>query len=74
MDELDADDASDFDYPSGNHDQKPKAADKMIGWHMNYEKGGTYGLPKYDSGEIPRNNIPLLTHSRSQEVCYINLF
>ena len=58
---------SDFNYPTGNQDQKPKITERMLGWHMSHEQGEDIGPPKYDSGEIPRNHIPLLTHS--QGVC-----
>lgn len=66
-DDGDADDVSDFNYPTGNQDQKPKITERMLGWHMSHEQGEDIGPPKYDSGEIPRNHIPLLTHS--QGVC-----
>ncbi|RWW14804.1 hypothetical protein BHE74_00041896 [Ensete ventricosum] len=36
----------------------------MLGWHMGHEQVEDVGAPKYDSGEIPRNHIPLLTHSQ----------
>lgn len=56
-DERDADNAS--------QDQGHKLSERMLGWHSSYEDGGG---PKYDSGmsgELPRNHIPLLTHSRA---------
>ncbi|CAD5191546.1 probable cellulose synthase A catalytic subunit 8 [UDP-forming] isoform X1 [Musa acuminata AAA Group] len=63
-DDGDADDVSDFNYPTSHQDQKPKIAERMLGWHMGHEQGEDVGAPKYDSGEIPRNHIPLLTHSQ----------
>lgn len=51
---------SDFNY-SGNQDQKQKIAERMLSWQMSRED---VGPPKYDSGELPRNHIPLLTHSQ----------
>ncbi|XP_042413291.1 probable cellulose synthase A catalytic subunit 8 [UDP-forming] [Zingiber officinale] len=61
-DDADVDDVSNFNYPTGKQDQKPKISERMLGWH--HEQGGEIGPPKYDSGEIPRNHIPLLTHSQ----------
>ncbi|KAJ6841154.1 putative cellulose synthase A catalytic subunit 8 [UDP-forming] [Iris pallida] len=62
--DADADDSSDFNYPSGNQDQKQKIAERMLSWHNTYGQGDDAGPPKYDSGEIPRNHIPLLTHGQ----------
>lgn len=62
--DADVDDVRDFNYPTGNQDQKAKLAERMLGWH--HEQGEDIG-PKYDSGEIPQNHIPLLTHR--QGVC-----
>ncbi|KAL5218261.1 hypothetical protein ABZP36_018945 [Zizania latifolia] len=75
LDDVDADDASDVNYPtSSNHDHKHKMAERMLTWRMNsggnddivhskYDSG-EIGHPKYDSGEIPRVYIPSLTHSQ----------
>lgn len=51
-DDADVDDVSDFNYLTGNQDQKPKIAERMLGWY--HEQGGEIGPPRYDSGEIPR--------------------
>uniref|UniRef100_I1PGJ6 Cellulose synthase n=2 Tax=Oryza TaxID=4527 RepID=I1PGJ6_ORYGL len=74
-DDVDADDASDVNYPtSGNQDHKHKIAERMLTWRMNSGRNddivhskydsGEIGHPKYDSGEIPRVYIPSLTHSQ----------
>lgn len=74
-DDVDADDASDVNYPtSGNQDHKHKIAERMLTWRMNSGRNddivhskydsGEIGHPKYDSGEIPRIYIPSLTHSQ----------
>ncbi|CAA6667327.1 unnamed protein product [Spirodela intermedia] len=62
-----ADDASDFNYPSGNHDHKPNIGDRMLNWRLSYGQGDDVSGPKYDSGlsgELPRSHIPLITHSQ----------
>lgn len=56
--DTDADDTSDFNYPSGNQDQKQKISERMLTWRQ-----GQDGRPKYDSGEIPRY-APSLTASQ----------
>ncbi|XP_020258043.1 probable cellulose synthase A catalytic subunit 8 [UDP-forming] [Asparagus officinalis] len=64
-DDGDDDDVSDYNYPSGGKDQKQKIAERiLLSWRTNYGRGEDIGPPKYDSGEIPRNHIPLLTHSQ----------
>ncbi|KAG0455582.1 hypothetical protein HPP92_024874 [Vanilla planifolia] len=65
--EGDADVVIGSNYPSVDEDQQQKTAQRILGWH-NYEKGENPVVTKYDSGEIPRNNIPLLTHTRSQDL------
>uniref|UniRef100_J3LTZ3 Cellulose synthase n=1 Tax=Oryza brachyantha TaxID=4533 RepID=J3LTZ3_ORYBR len=72
--DVDADDASDVNYPTGNQDHKHKIAERMLTWRMNSGRNdeighpkydsGEIGHPKYDSGEIPRVYIPPLTHSQ----------
>ncbi|KAJ4760611.1 Cellulose synthase [Rhynchospora pubera] len=57
--DTDADDTSDFNYPSGNQDQKQKISERMLTWRQ----GQDMGRPKYDSGEIPRY-APSLTASQ----------
>lgn len=42
-DDADVDDVSDFNYLTGNQDQKPKIAERMLGWH--HEQGGEIGPP-----------------------------
>lgn len=59
--------ASDVEYSAGNQVQKQKIADRMLSWRMSRGRGGETGISKNDSGEFPRNHIPLITHS--QGVC-----
>ncbi|MQL79100.1 hypothetical protein Taro_011537, partial [Colocasia esculenta] len=62
-----ADDGSELNYPSSNLDQKQRIAERTLNWHMSYGRGEDVSGPKYDSGlsgELPRNHIPLLTHSQ----------
>ncbi|KAM0943645.1 putative cellulose synthase (UDP-forming) chromatin regulator PHD family [Dioscorea sansibarensis] len=56
--------ASDFNYSSGNQDQKQKIAERMLSWRMSRGRGEDMGPPKYDSGELPRSHIPLISHSQ----------
>ncbi|XP_078442548.1 cellulose synthase family protein isoform X2 [Wolffia australiana] len=67
-DESQADDASDFNYPSGNQDHKQKIGDRMMNWHSSYGHGDDVTGPKYDSGmsgEFPRSHhIPMTTRSQ----------
>lgn len=59
-DDADGDDVSDFSYPAIDQEQKQKMSERMLGWH--YGQGDDIGPAKYDSGELPRNPIPRLTH------------
>ncbi|KAH7661749.1 Cellulose synthase (UDP-forming) protein [Dioscorea alata] len=56
--------ASDVEYSAGNQVQKQKIADRMLSWRMSRGRGGETGISKNDSGEFPRNHIPLITHSQ----------
>ena len=74
-DDNNADDVSDFNYPSGNQDHKQKIGDRMMNWHSSYGQGDEIPGPKYDSGlsgELPRSHIPMT--SRSQVVNLLLLF
>lgn len=62
--DTDADDTSDFNYPSGNQDQKQKISERMLTWRQ----GQDMGRPKYDSGEIPRYAPSLTTSQVSGEL------
>ncbi|KAJ3670215.1 hypothetical protein LUZ60_010539 [Juncus effusus] len=62
--DTDADDTSDFNYPSGNQDQKQKIQERMLTWR----EGQNMGRPKYDSGEIPRYAPSLTTSQVSGEL------
>ncbi|KAG6525332.1 hypothetical protein ZIOFF_015288 [Zingiber officinale] len=48
-------------YSNLHKDQKPKIAERMLGWQ--HEQGEDIG-PKYDSGEIPQNHMPLPAHKQ----------
>lgn len=62
--DIDGDDnASDFNYPSEEQNQKQKAPERMLSWHMTYGRGEDAGPPKYDN-EVPHNHIPLLTNGQ----------
>ncbi|KAL4198381.1 hypothetical protein AMTRI_Chr03g45580 [Amborella trichopoda] len=67
-DEGDDDDvgdvASDYNYPSGNQNQKQKIAEAMLHWQMSYGRGEDVAPPAYDTNETPLNHIPLLTNGQ----------
>ncbi|KAK9123518.1 hypothetical protein Sjap_013120 [Stephania japonica] len=46
-----------------NHNQKQRAAERMLSWHMAYGRGEDATAPNYDK-EVSHNHIPLLTNGQ----------
>ncbi|PIA48393.1 hypothetical protein AQUCO_01400774v1 [Aquilegia coerulea] len=62
MEDVDADDvASNFNYTSGNQDQK--IAEQRLSYRMAYGRGEDVTAPNYDK-EVSHNHIPLLTSAQ----------
>ncbi|KAG9138232.1 hypothetical protein Leryth_001448 [Lithospermum erythrorhizon] len=53
--------ASDLHYSYEAQKEKEKVSERMLSWHMNYERGEDAGAPKYDK-EVSHTHIPFLTN------------
>ncbi|XP_058072776.1 cellulose synthase A catalytic subunit 3 [UDP-forming]-like isoform X1 [Magnolia sinica] len=56
--------AGDFNYLSGNQNQKQKIAERMLSWKMSYGRMEDVGALKYDGDEVPHNHIPMISSSQ----------
>ncbi|GMH30647.1 hypothetical protein Nepgr_032490 [Nepenthes gracilis] len=61
--DVDADGVNDLTYSSENQNEKPKSAQRMLGWHMNNRQGDNNMATNYDK-EVSLSHIPYLTNGR----------